>query len=97
MKKLTIKEADMLVSLLRRAIENEQFWMQKERKATADMEEVRVGDWNVGEETFSGDGTATQEFECERMTREDTLGRRLPTIALAVPKDVVRDMYKEKG
>jgi flagellar motor switch protein FliM len=97
MEKLTVREIDILASLLRRAIANLQFEIHKEWKATADMEEVKEGDWKEGEETFSGDGTATQEFECVRMvsTDEET-GKKKGMLMFAIPQSVVNDMYNEK-
>ena len=96
MKKLTVKEVDTLVTLLRRAIANLQFEVHKERKATADMKEVRVGDWKVGEETFSGDGTTSPEFECTRMVCEHfETGKKMGVLMFAVPRDIVNDMYNE--
>lgn len=96
MKKLTVKEVDMLATLLRRAIDNLQFEVHKERKATAEMEEVRVGDWKVGEETYTGDGTATQEFECVRMVSEHPeTGKKMGILMMSIPINVVSDMYNE--
>lgn len=97
MKKLTVKEVDTLVTLLRRAIANLQFEVHKERKATAAMEEVKVGAWKEGEETFTGDGTATTEFECVRMVNENgETGKKMGGLMLAIPKDIVNDMFDER-
>ena len=97
MKKLTVKEVNALAALLRRAIANLQFEVHKERKATLDMDEVLVGDWKDGEETFTGDGTATQEFECARMVSEHPeTGKKMGVLMFAIPSNIVQDMYNEK-